>query len=323
MKVSVALCTYNGEKFIEEQLNSILNQTIKPDEIVLCDDISKDRTIEIARRVLDNSGVDYKIIVNETNQGVVKNFSNAISNCTGDIVFTSDQDDVWMTDKVEKMISYFKEHPNCKLLFSNSWVTDGSLNPITDLWTSIKFTPDKQKFIFNKEPYKLLFAANYVTGAVMAVDREFAVKSLPVPEVKNCLHDAWFALVAPVYGEIGCIDEKLINYRQHGNNVAGVRTDRSIKARIGYFKADAKLKERLVPDMKVVAERLLEIATSNNYSNVSEIKGWCDFLTWQDNLKNKNGFVAFFSIIGKFITGKYNLYQNKHVSALQDIFNIF
>ena len=88
--ISIALCTYNGEKYIEDQILSMINQTIKPDEIILCDDCSTDSTVEIARRLLENSGIDFQIIENIRNLGYIKNFEKAIGHCSKDIIFTAE-----------------------------------------------------------------------------------------------------------------------------------------------------------------------------------------------------------------------------------------
>ena len=123
MKISVALCTYNGAKYIEEQIKSILNQTYVVNEIVIGDDKSTDNTLDIIKNLLINSNIDLNIIENENNLGFKKNFYNTISRCKGDIIFFSDQDDVWDNNKVKKTIEIFQQNPNALLVFSNAYVT--------------------------------------------------------------------------------------------------------------------------------------------------------------------------------------------------------
>ena len=105
-KVSVAICTYCGERYITEQLHSILRQTRPVQEIVLCDDRSADRTAALAEEALRESGIPYRILINEENLGVTRNFEKSISACTGDLILTADQDDVWAPDKVERLLEY-------------------------------------------------------------------------------------------------------------------------------------------------------------------------------------------------------------------------
>lgn len=111
MAVSVAMATYNGEKYIKKQLDSIVKQTCVPDEVIICDDCSKDKTVEIVNDYANNfNDIKWKIIVNDKNQGYIKNFINAIKNTNGDIIILSDQDDVWTEDKVQKICNMFLEH---------------------------------------------------------------------------------------------------------------------------------------------------------------------------------------------------------------------
>lgn len=107
MRVSVALASYNGEKFIQEQLLSIINQSHIPDEIVISDDSSNDQTIAIIKELLKDSPVQFKILENKINLGLNKNFSNAVKHCSGEIIFLADQDDLWLENKIEKMLPFF------------------------------------------------------------------------------------------------------------------------------------------------------------------------------------------------------------------------
>jgi glycosyltransferase involved in cell wall biosynthesis len=104
IKISVALCTYNGEKYIKEQIISILKQSKRVDEIIISDDNSSDTTLKIVNDLLSDCDIAHKICTHETNIGVTRNFMECISKCSGDIIFTCDQDDVWKKNKVEKMI---------------------------------------------------------------------------------------------------------------------------------------------------------------------------------------------------------------------------
>ena len=118
-KISIVLATYNGEEFIKEQLDSIKNQTLPPDEVVICDDVSKDNTVSVVEQYIkDNSLQGWSIERNATNLGFGANFSKALGKATGDYIFFSDQDDIWMTDKLEKMVGIMEEKPEIKVLCS-------------------------------------------------------------------------------------------------------------------------------------------------------------------------------------------------------------
>ncbi|RHS97531.1 glycosyltransferase family 2 protein [Firmicutes bacterium AM41-11] len=218
MKKSVALCTYNGEKFIEQQLESILDQTEMIDEIIICDDGSTDNTIQMVQHTLLDKNIDYKLVRNKTNLGFKKNFYQAISLCQGDIIFFCDQDDVWNKNKVKVMTDVFENNPNALLVFSNASVTDAYLQPIDNLFSSLSF---QQDFMKNKEvQVQRLLADNFVTGATSAIRKDLITLAKPYP--KNWAHDYWFGVISALYNGLFCVNDKLINYRQHSNNTIGV-----------------------------------------------------------------------------------------------------
>lgn len=130
MKVSIVVATYNGEKYLEEQLNSFVNQTIMPDEIVISDDNSSDSTVDICNKFKNRNSIEVKIFNNDNYHGVTGNFENAAKNATGDIVFFSDQDDVWYENKIEETLKAFQNHPKCIGVFSDVNCVDANLNKL-------------------------------------------------------------------------------------------------------------------------------------------------------------------------------------------------
>jgi glycosyltransferase involved in cell wall biosynthesis len=126
--ISVAMCTYNGSRYLAEQLNSIIHQTMPPDEIVICDDCSKDDSVAIAKKILSNWKGKTQIVVNQKNLGFRKNFQKAINLCHGDIIFLSDQDDVWDLEKIQLMMYVFNTDPDVSLVFHDSQLVDSQLN---------------------------------------------------------------------------------------------------------------------------------------------------------------------------------------------------
>ena len=164
MKISVAMCTYNGERYIAEQIRSILEQTQKPDEILICDDLSSDETRNILTKFASNNPV-IKLFFNENNLGFVKNFEKAISLCSGEIVFLSDQDDVWKKNKIEEMIKIFHQFPKISYVFSNADAFNENEKLSYTLWDSVNFSSEKQKKFkagFQKE---LLLRDSFIYGA--------------------------------------------------------------------------------------------------------------------------------------------------------------
>ncbi|KIC64539.1 glycosyltransferase family 2 protein [Chryseobacterium taiwanense] len=222
MKISVALCTYNGEKYIKEQLDSILNQTTKVDEIVICDDKSTDTTMDILR-LYENKYPDiFRVYTNEETLKSVKNFEKAISLCTGEITFLSDQDDFWYPEKVSVMINHFLEQPEMMAFCSNGFLMNENSEIIIDHFTKWdvfeKYSAKKPHLdTFNFLTQK----GNFSTGATMAVKTDFAKSTFPIPEVQDFHHDEWITLLATVEGKMGFINQKLINYRVHSTQQVG------------------------------------------------------------------------------------------------------
>lgn len=220
LKMSVALCTYNGAKYLKEQLDSINNQTRLPDEFVICDDVSTDDTIDIIHSFKQYAGFQIKLYVNDNNLGSTKNFEKAISLCSGDIIILSDQDDVWYPDKLKKIENAFLEDINLGAMFSNAEVVDEHLTPLGyNLWGAIKFN-QKERRNFKNKSVQVLLKHNVVTGATLAFRSSFKDKVLPIPDL--WVHDAWIAFIISTISEITPIDESLIRYRKYSGQQIGV-----------------------------------------------------------------------------------------------------
>lgn len=216
MKISVAICTFNGEKYIKDQLLSIVHQNRAVDEIIICDDRSTDKTLEICEKILKKSGVDYKIYKNDHSLNVVKNFKKCYSLCNGDIIFSCDQDDVWKCDKVEKIEKVFLENPDINLVATNAELIDSNDNLMNlSLREGIGFVMNQPK-----DALDCLLNTYCITGATMAIRKEFANEYYFIS--KYWLHDGWLALMASLNNSLMYIDDKLISYRLHGNNQCGI-----------------------------------------------------------------------------------------------------
>lgn len=223
MIISVALCTYNGARFIQEQIESILNQTIKVDEIVVCDDGSKDDTISIIEK-FQGTATDIRVYRNETNIGVCANFQKAINLCHGDIIFLSDQDDVWHSDKVKVIMNFFQENEDKQVVFSDGLLINSNGNTISNktLWGTIGFTKRAQIDMIDGLGPEIFSYENRATGATMAIRRTF-IEENPFLNVCNgtILHDGALALLGIAKNKLGYISQPLINYRIHTEQKVG------------------------------------------------------------------------------------------------------
>ncbi|MBQ9914335.1 MAG: glycosyltransferase family 2 protein [Clostridia bacterium] len=208
--ISVALAAYKGEKYIEAQIRSILPQLSHGDEIIVSDDRPGGMTEKIVKKI---AAEDSRVVwVEGKSKGVVSNFVNAIRYCKGDKIFLCDQDDVWLPDKVKRVMEAFDE--GYDLVLHNAYITDGELN-ITD-YSFFEKRGSKKGVIRN------IFKNSYM-GCCMAFDRKLLKKIMPMPR-SIPMHDQWIGILAEIYGKVKFLDLPLIYYRVHGGNVTGGKT---------------------------------------------------------------------------------------------------
>ncbi len=222
--ISIALCTYKGSKYIQEQLESIRNQSLQPSEIIICDDSSPDSTLEIINAF--EAPFPIKVYVNSPALGTIKNFEKAITLCEGDLIFLCDQDDFWPSNKLEVMANYLQENPQTMVLFSNALLVDEHLNSLNDnLWEKVRFRQQQQEQWRAGASFDILLEGNRVTGCALAIRKVFVSQVLPFPaHISNkFIHDAWIALVASITNSIDFINENLVWYRQHPLQQVGTR----------------------------------------------------------------------------------------------------
>jgi len=221
MKSSIALCTYNGERYIAQQLRSYLTQTVLPEELVVCDDGSTDGTVEIVEEFARQAPFCVRFARNAVNLGSTKNFEKAASLCRGDIIFLSDQDDVWSPGKIEAMTAAF-DCSSIVAAFSNARIIDGDDNDLGyDLWDAVHFDRQQQRMIRQGRSFEALLRHNVVTGATLAFRRSHLREVVPIP--CEWIHDAWIALLLATRGRLVAINRCYIDYRQHGMNQVGAR----------------------------------------------------------------------------------------------------
>lgn len=225
MKISVAMCTYNGDSFLDKQFESIITQNVLPDELVICDDLSTDATLAILGKIKEKSPFAVTIVKNEQRLGSTRNFEQAISLCSGDVIVLCDQDDVWLADKLEKIKAAFEEKPEIGYLFTDAELVDEELHPLgRSLWESFGFHGALMKmFICGEQLRCFLRRQQFVTGATMAFRGSLKKLFLPFPLETIWIHDGWIAVTAAAAGVQGLpLPEKLIRYRQHSAQQAGV-----------------------------------------------------------------------------------------------------
>jgi glycosyltransferase involved in cell wall biosynthesis len=219
--LSVAMCTYNGELYLQEQLTSIAKQTRLPDELIVCDDGSTDCTLDILKEFRDTAPFPVRIQRNERRLGPTKNFEKCVMMCTGGLIALSDQDDVWMPHKLERLEKALESHPEAGYVFSDALVVNEKLHPLGyTMWAQVSFTVRQRRRFEQGHQLEVLLKHNVVTGATMAFRAELCGWILPIPD--QWVHDAWIALLASAAGVRGIfIREPFIKYRQHLQQLIG------------------------------------------------------------------------------------------------------
>ncbi|SCX98200.1 Glycosyltransferase involved in cell wall bisynthesis [Thiohalorhabdus denitrificans] len=215
MRISIAMATYNGADYLQEQLDSFVAQTRQPDELVVCDDGSTDGTKGILHRFARKATFEVRIVENEVNIGYKKNFEKTMTLCSGDIIFLSDQDDVWFKEKIFKVIQDFLGNPEKMVVINDQFIADERLS------NSGVTTLGNTRALGYKDSW-------FVWGCCTAFRKEWVKLALPIPEyIKS--HDIWINNLAEALGTRFIHEDPLQLYRRHGRNASEAETNKCKK----------------------------------------------------------------------------------------------
>lgn len=281
-KIDVLMATYNGEKYLKEQIESILNQTYKNIQLIISDDCSTDGTREILKQYEQNDKI--KIFYQEKNLGYIKNFEFLLKNVENELYMLSDQDDVWKEEKIEKSVEKLKTE-NLDLVFGDLEVVDENLNTIYESFNEyMKLDRKIKKYIGD---YRLQYLYNCITGCTILSKKKYLDKIMPIPSnSKHMPHDYWIGLMISLDGKIGYMDEKYIKYRQHGNNQIGTDKishkfkkleqvrDLFIDVKLGIFTTYVENEEKFPDELKKQNRQAFEYYQMLKNKKNFNFKGW-------------------------------------------------
>jgi len=295
MLISVVICTYNGEKYLEEQLLSIMNQSYQNIEIIISDDGSKDDTLKVARK-LQEEDTRISIYQNDVNLGFNKNFEQAFEYCKGELIALSDQDDIWNLDKLQRQYKVLIKD-NASLVYSNSQLVDTDGKDLNkDLFTQLHVNPidgDTQLgFLFD----------NCIAGHTILFRRSLLKKIYPIPT--SIFFDRWIGFTASFEGVLSVIKESLVFYRQHSTNVTDVLREKKQK-KTRQVKLEKRKKSFKVKVNQF--ESFLEFFESNNIKN--ENTKVIDEL--YNELKNYKNYFFNFKLFMIYLKNKDKIFQIK------------
>lgn len=221
MNVSVALGTHNGARYIAEQIDSILAQTVPVTEIVLSDDASTDDTVAVARATVGDR-VALTVILNDPALGVVANFEQAVLACTGELIALCDQDDVWHPTKLREIVGVFDQRPGVALVHTDARLVSGEGEPLgMSLFRSLEVRPAELREIHGGHAFDTLLRRNLVTGATTVFRASLLASAAPFS--REWVHDEWLAIIAAATATTEVLEDELVDYRQHGGNQIGAR----------------------------------------------------------------------------------------------------
>jgi glycosyltransferase involved in cell wall biosynthesis len=314
LTISVAMCTYNGEDYLQEQLDSILGQTLPPDELVVCDDGSSDRTDDILESFADRAPFSVRLYRNEVNLGSRQNFQQTIDHCNGSIVVLSDQDDVWHRDKLEQLSRILIADPECVGAFSNARLVDADGEPLDrTLWEHFEVGPDIRRILAcpDEEAQRVLLRRNYVTGATFAFRADFWKEIKPIP--RCWVHDAWIVFVLTSCGKVVGLDEMLVDYRQHLQNQIGIQqTTRKERA------LDQHALERVACRITGALNHIRTSGRSWSPRLTEELEARLTHISKRLSGRGR-GIRSAYTLFPELLSGQYHQYSNGLLSFIKDM----
>jgi glycosyltransferase involved in cell wall biosynthesis len=319
------MCTYNGSQYLTAQLESIAQQSRVPDELVVCDDASKDDTLRIVEQFAQRVSFPVRLEVNNCTLGSTKNFEKAIGLCNGNLIALADQDDVWLQHKLETLEREFVRRPNVGLVFSDADVVDETLESLdVSMWTAIGFDENLRRKIRSNRALDVLLPGWTVTGATMAFRSKFCTVILPIPDDLPLIHDGWIAALIVSLADVSFIEEPLIKYRQHRQQQIGApqsqipeRIPRIERARAAMTRTNPYRSLILISER--VRSRLLE--HSEDFDSTIALRILDErigHLRTRENLPNSKA-KRLPQVLRELFSKRYHLYSKGLQSAMKDL----
>ena len=321
----VAVITFNGLKYIAQQLESILAQTRAVVHIVISDDGSTDGTVEFLETWSRNCPVRVTLIRNVTQQGLIRNFEQAVSAVEADIIFSCDQDDVWLPEKVALLAAVFEDRPEVTLVHTDAILVDAQgIDMKTTLLGELEVTAAERNTIRTGDAFSIFCRRNLVTGATAAFRRTLLQLARPLPAA--LYHDAWLASMAAAIGTVCLLDIPTIYYRQHGSNLVGVKKlGRLTKLRHFYWavKSEKPLSALLNSIIAVRAEVYSRLSSSSGVASsyLTLAKQALEFVEYRRDLP-RNSLLRIGLVLRSAARGRYAKFSYEPWSdAVRDILN--
>jgi glycosyltransferase involved in cell wall biosynthesis len=316
--ISVVVCTYNGEKYLEQQLASIVHQSRPPDEILVSDDGSTDQTLVIANQILaiaQATGIAFSIVSRKKPLGSSGNFSSALRLAQHDLIALSDQDDVWSPDKLEVLGARFESDPDALLVHTDATLIDSVGVATSTLMATLRLTAGERRALRARSGFEKLARRNVVTGATVMLRKSLLSQALPIPD--GWVHDEWLALMAAVQGGLLFDERLLVDYRIHADNAIGAKplSPTEISKRLRQTRSEFF---GLKNQRNAAIQSLLEDNPpwlSGEASAVLTAKLEHD--SWRGALPH-NRLLRFFPVLARFFGGYYTRFARGYLDVVRD-----
>jgi glycosyltransferase involved in cell wall biosynthesis len=321
-RLSIAMCTYNGAKFLPRQLDTIAGQTRQPDEMVVCDDGSSDGTVDILKEYANVVEFPLHIHRNPERLGWAKNFEQAISLCQGDVIVLSDQDDEWRAEKLSVFDRVLSEDPTSGYVFSDVTLIDEVGETIcSSFWRSLRFYPLLRQMASLDIMKQLgaLVKADPMAGNTLAFRANIVPLAFPVP--RHWGHDSWITLTSTLAGRHGIpVDQTLGCYRQHRNQVTGgVRRDSMLTRTSHALTGKSELLVRVALEKWSIALTRINQMELPHRALVDLVDMKVSHLACRASLYNRSRTFRVPGIASEITGGRYHRFSNGWSSVLKDL----
>lgn len=317
-RTALAMCVYNGARYLQEQLDSIARQTMSLDQVVIVDDNSSDDSWDLLQAWKARCGLNVLLVRNSRNLGVVRNFEKAALLVDADIVFFADQDDIWYPDKVARMLRVFDD-PQVVLAHSDADLVDEDGTRLgRRLFATLLLRDDERELVHTGRAAAVYLKRNLVTGAACAARLELVRRALPFPQ--GWIHDEWLALAAGVTGAVAILEEPIMSYRLHGANTVGLPI------------ADWRWRLRSIgravffPQRQALQQRQARLHILQQRSAAWQAPAWFrqDIDSALDHVAHRlalpaNPLRRIQPVLHEWRSGRYNAWSNGELSVIHDI----
>jgi len=313
------MCTYNGARYLPQQLESLVSQSRRPDQLIVCDDRSSDDTLRLLEAFAAGSPFPVRVIANEERLGPAKNFEKAISLCDGSIIMLSDQDDIWKSHKIETLAHAFAEYPDAVYAFSDGDMIDenGALLGET-VWTAVGINKVIGDFA-GVGQLDVLLRHNLISGAAMAIRSWFRGIILPIP--RGWMHDYWIVLLGSALYSGVPVAETLWMYRRHTMQTCGWRKKTYIEVFRDSLKTEPGEWTGKVDNFQKLFERLELVSESHPCApdRLRRLDDKARHLSRRAAIRSSSRSARIVKVLSEALTGRYQRFSDSWQSIIRDI----